>query len=197
MLTKRGIEANLEKCQAIINMRSPRTVNEVQQLTGRITTLLRFLSRSTKTTVPIFKTPKKGDSFIWIVESEEAFLRLNALLATPPILTKLTFGIPLLIYISVAKEAVSAVVVQEKEGNQHLIYFVSKTLQEAKKISKDRKGGPRPGCGISEVTPLLLGMDLPIKQVLRKPDLASRMVAWSAQLSKFDISYENRGHIKA
>ncbi|RDX95031.1 Retrovirus-related Pol polyprotein from transposon opus, partial [Mucuna pruriens] len=29
MLTERGIEANLEKCQAIINMRSPQTVKEV------------------------------------------------------------------------------------------------------------------------------------------------------------------------
>ncbi|RDX71034.1 hypothetical protein CR513_49656, partial [Mucuna pruriens] len=33
MLIEPGIEANLEKCQAIINMRSPRTVREVQQLT--------------------------------------------------------------------------------------------------------------------------------------------------------------------
>ncbi|RDX91097.1 Retrovirus-related Pol polyprotein from transposon 17.6, partial [Mucuna pruriens] len=30
MLTKRGIEANLEKCQIIINMRSPQNVKEVQ-----------------------------------------------------------------------------------------------------------------------------------------------------------------------
>ncbi|RDX68584.1 hypothetical protein CR513_52407, partial [Mucuna pruriens] len=32
MLIKRGIEANLKKCQAIINMRSLRNVKEVQQL---------------------------------------------------------------------------------------------------------------------------------------------------------------------
>ncbi|RDY13816.1 hypothetical protein CR513_01210, partial [Mucuna pruriens] len=30
MLIERGIEANPEKCQAIINMRSPRTIKEVQ-----------------------------------------------------------------------------------------------------------------------------------------------------------------------
>jgi len=29
LLTKRGIEANLDKCQAIINMRSPSNVKEV------------------------------------------------------------------------------------------------------------------------------------------------------------------------
>ncbi|RDX68077.1 hypothetical protein CR513_52972, partial [Mucuna pruriens] len=39
--------------------------------------------------------------------------------------------------------------------------------------------------------------DLPIQQVLRKPDLAGRMMAWSVQLSEFDITFENRGPIKA
>jgi hypothetical protein len=34
MLTRRRIEANPEKCQAIINMRSPTSIMEVQQLTG-------------------------------------------------------------------------------------------------------------------------------------------------------------------
>ncbi|RDX76921.1 hypothetical protein CR513_43033, partial [Mucuna pruriens] len=38
---------------------------------------------------------------------------------------------------------------------------------------------------------------MPIQQVLRKPDLAGRMVAWSIQLSEFDISFERRGPIKA
>nr|KYP70898.1 Retrovirus-related Pol polyprotein from transposon opus [Cajanus cajan] len=45
LLTHRGIEANPEKCSAIINMRSPSTVKEVQQLTGRMASLSRFLSR--------------------------------------------------------------------------------------------------------------------------------------------------------
>jgi hypothetical protein len=48
MLTNRGIEANPHKCQAIIDMRSPTTVKEVQQLAGRIAALSRFLSCSKK-----------------------------------------------------------------------------------------------------------------------------------------------------
>jgi len=46
LLTKRGIEADPDKCQAIIDMRSPSTVKEVQQSTGRLTALSRFLSCS-------------------------------------------------------------------------------------------------------------------------------------------------------
>ncbi|RDY03048.1 hypothetical protein CR513_13388, partial [Mucuna pruriens] len=172
MLTERGIEANLEKCQAIINMRSLWTVKEVQQLTRRITTLSRFLSRSAETIFPIFNTLKKGDSFVWMVESEEAFLRLKALLATPLILMKLMLGIPLLIYISVVEEAVSIVDAE----------------QRYQRIEK---------AGLTLGHLVIVRMDLPIRKVLKKPDLVRQMMAWSVQLFEFDISYESIGHIKA
>jgi len=45
MLTQRGIEANPEKCKAIIEMRSPTTVKEVQRLIGRLTAISRFLPK--------------------------------------------------------------------------------------------------------------------------------------------------------
>ncbi|RDX68312.1 hypothetical protein CR513_52723, partial [Mucuna pruriens] len=44
---------------------------------------------------------------------------------------------------------------------------------------------------------VIVQTDLPIWQILRKLDLAGRMIGWSVQLSKFDISFERRGHIKA
>ena len=46
LLTERGIEANPDKCVAILAMRSPATVKEVQQLTGRMAALSRFVSAS-------------------------------------------------------------------------------------------------------------------------------------------------------
>ena len=37
---------------------------------------------------------------------------------------------------------------------------------------------------------------LPIQKVLKKPDVARRMVKWAVKLSEFDIRYEPRGPIK-
>ena len=45
ILTHRGIEANPEQCKAILEMKSPRTVKEVQRLNGRIAALHRFMAR--------------------------------------------------------------------------------------------------------------------------------------------------------
>ena len=45
MLTERGIEANPKKCNAIIEMRSPTNVKEVQRRIGCLTTISRFLPK--------------------------------------------------------------------------------------------------------------------------------------------------------
>ena len=42
LIDQRGIEANPEKIQAVIDMKSPRTVKEVQRLTGCLAALGRF-----------------------------------------------------------------------------------------------------------------------------------------------------------
>ncbi|MCI26253.1 hypothetical protein A2U01_0047448, partial [Trifolium medium] len=44
---------------------------------------------------------------------------------------------------------------------------------------------------------IVVKTDYPIKNVLRKPDLAGRMVAWSVELFEFDITYVPRGAIKS
>ena len=65
MLTQRGIEANPEKCQAIINMRSPVTVKEVQRLVGRLTAISRFLPKLAEKTGPMIKLLMKSTKFAW------------------------------------------------------------------------------------------------------------------------------------
>ena len=43
MLTNRGIEANPDKCEAIMKMGSPKNLKEVQRLVGKLNSLSRFL----------------------------------------------------------------------------------------------------------------------------------------------------------
>ena len=71
MVSQRGIGANPEKVQAIINMVLPKTIKEVQKLTGRIAALNRFVSRATDKCLPFFKTLKQA--FAWTDECEATF----------------------------------------------------------------------------------------------------------------------------
>ena len=68
---RRIIEANPEKVKAILEMSSPKTVKEVQSLTGRIVALNRFVSRVIDKCLHFFKTLKQV--FVWNDECEAAF----------------------------------------------------------------------------------------------------------------------------
>ena len=85
MVSQRGIEANPEKVQAIINMTSPKTVKEVQKLIGWIAALNRFVSRATDKCLPFFKTLKQA--FAWTDECETTFKELKRYLSNPPYLS--------------------------------------------------------------------------------------------------------------
>ncbi|RDX97095.1 Pro-Pol polyprotein, partial [Mucuna pruriens] len=137
-------------------MRSPQNVKEVQQLIGRVMALSRFISRASKTAMPIVNTLKKEKNFTWTLKCEEAFLRLKALLATPPILGAERR------YQRIEKAALALVTASRWLRP----YFQNFSI--------------------------VVHIDLPIRQVLRKQDLAGRMVAWSIQLSEFDIAFEKR-----
>lgn len=51
----RGIGTNPEKVQAIIEMQPPRSIKEVQRLTGKLAALNRFVSRSGDKCLPFFR----------------------------------------------------------------------------------------------------------------------------------------------
>lgn len=112
MINHRGIEANPTKIQALLDMRSPNTVKEVQSLTGRVAALNRFVSKSTDRCQEFLKVIKGvGKDFRWTTECETAFKSLKDHLATPPILAKPLEGETLILYLVVSDYAISDVLV--------------------------------------------------------------------------------------
>ena len=85
MVSQRGIEANPDKIRAIMEMKPPRNVKEVQSLNGKVATLNRFVSRATDKCLPFFHTLKK--SFEWTDECQQAFEESKAYLSAPPLLS--------------------------------------------------------------------------------------------------------------
>ena len=60
MVSQRGIEANPDKIKAIMEIKSPKMVKEVQSLIGKVNALNRFISRAINKCLPFFKVLKKA-----------------------------------------------------------------------------------------------------------------------------------------
>ena len=128
MVTQRGIEANPDQIFAILDLKPPRTVREVQKLTGMTAALNRFISRSVEKCRPFFDLIKKGKNFHWGEQSDQAFERLKAYLTAAPLLSTQINGESLYVYLAVSEHAVSAAIVREDCSIQKPVYYTSKTL---------------------------------------------------------------------
>ena len=65
--------ANPDKVKAIIEVKSPEIVKEVQSLTGKNAALKKFISRATDKYMAFFKVLKKA--FQWTDEFEESLVK--------------------------------------------------------------------------------------------------------------------------
>ncbi|CAL8175714.1 unnamed protein product [Prunus armeniaca] len=119
LVTQRGIEAHPRQIKAILEMKSPSTVKEIQSLTGRAAALNRFLSRSTNKSKPFFKALKKGQRDKWDEECEVTFQSLKAYITSPPLLSKPVPSEDLFVYLAVSNSAVSSALIREELGAQH------------------------------------------------------------------------------
>lgn len=76
LVSHRGIEANPEKIKAIIDMQPPKTLKEIQKLTGRLAALRRFIAKLADRCLPFFDTLKgatKTKAISWTAECQKAF----------------------------------------------------------------------------------------------------------------------------
>lgn len=73
-----GIEENPAKVKALLDMKSPTNVKQVQILMRRIAALNHFMSKSSHRCKEFFKTIKGvGKDFKWTLECEEAFQKIK------------------------------------------------------------------------------------------------------------------------
>ena len=80
LVTSEGIRANPKKTKAILDMQSPRTLREMQSLSGKLAALNRFLSRSAERALPFFDTLKNitkenKEKYKWKEEAKKSLPR--------------------------------------------------------------------------------------------------------------------------
>ncbi|XP_071739707.1 uncharacterized protein [Rutidosis leptorrhynchoides] len=186
-------------------MVSPRTKKEVQSLNGKLATLSRFLSKVAERSLPFFQVLKAsmGKSFDWTPEAENAFQEMKAFIKTLPTLTAPVPGETLTVYLAAGAEAISSVLVAERDGTQMPVYFVSKVLQHGEvnynpveKLVYALVHTVRRLRRYFQAHHILVLTDTPIKQVLSKPEISGRMEKWAIELGEHEISYALRNAIK-
>ncbi|KAL2238147.1 UNVERIFIED_CONTAM: Retrovirus-related Pol polyprotein from transposon [Sesamum indicum] len=189
MISERGIEANPEKIQAVMNLRSPTSIKEVQKLTGKIASLSRFISRSADRSLPFFKVLRKAKNLTWTTECDHALQELKEYLIKSPLLANPKEGETLFLYLGVSENAVSSVL-QDASGCGVQVFGDGKLalalVVTARKL--------RPYFQSHKVVVLT---NHPLKHVMSLPEASGRMIKWAVELGQYDIDYQSRTAQKA
>nr|GEU42541.1 reverse transcriptase domain-containing protein [Tanacetum cinerariifolium] len=128
MLTSKGIRANPKKTKAISNMQSPRTIKVMQSLSGKLSTLKRFLSRSAEKLLPFFETLKdimkeNKDEYRRTKSAKKAFQETKKVIVELSLQSTPVKAEILYVYVAAATEAISAILLAERKEKQYAIHY--------------------------------------------------------------------------
>ena len=202
IVSQRGIEANPDKIQAILDMEPPKNIKEVQSLTGRVATLNRFVSKVIDKCLPFFKILRKA--FEWMDECQKAFQDLKVYLTTAPLLSPSILGEELYLYLAVSPHVVSSGLVREEAKVQKPVYYTSRALRGVEgryplmeKLAFALITVFRKLRHYFQAHVIIVMTDHPFKKAMNKLEATGRLIQWVIELSEFDIRYQPRNAIKA
>nr|GEU72161.1 hypothetical protein [Tanacetum cinerariifolium] len=105
----------------------PRSIKEDQSLNGKLASLNRFISKSAKKSLPLFKTLKKcikKSDFHWTPGAKQTFKQLKQHLSKLPMLLAPKPKEELIMYLYASYGAISAVLMTERDTVQTPVYFI-------------------------------------------------------------------------
>src|SRR3954465_15919130 len=113
-------------------MPPPRSLRELRGLQGRLAYIRRFIANLSGKYQPFSKLMKKGVSFVWDQQCQEAFDEIKHYLTSPPVLLATVAGEPFLLYVRSMDHSLGALLAQyNEEGYVQAIYYHSRTLLRA------------------------------------------------------------------
>ncbi|GKD52957.1 reverse transcriptase domain-containing protein [Tanacetum coccineum] len=172
IVTSEGIRANLKKTKAIADMQSPRTLKEMQSLSGKLAALKRFLSSSAEKSLPFFETLKditkeNKDEYRWTESAEKGIPRNEAMHSGATVANhSWTQNKAERNYAPMEKLALS-------------LLHMSRRLQR-----------------YFEAHPIKVITDQLLKQILNKTQASRKLAKYSVELGAYNIAYEPRSAIK-
>jgi hypothetical protein len=131
VISQQGIEVDKAKVDLISNLPPPRTVKDVRSFLGHAGFYRRFINDFSKIVRLMCKLLVKETPFIFDEECKQAFEALKKILTSTPFIQPPKWGAPFEIMCDASDYAVGAVLGQRIDKLPHVIYYASRTLNDA------------------------------------------------------------------
>ncbi|KAM1277767.1 hypothetical protein ACFX2I_030081 [Malus domestica] len=125
------MEVDKSKIDLVRHLPSPTSVREVRSFLGHAGFYRRFIKDFSKVSQPLCRLLQKDVAFDFNKECTASFKQLKELLTTAPIIVPPDWSLPFELMCDASDYALGAVLGQRKDKRLHVIYYASRTLNDA------------------------------------------------------------------
>ncbi|KAM2922713.1 hypothetical protein COP2_039036 [Malus domestica] len=200
IISEKGIEVDKSKVDLVRYLPSPTSVREVRSFLGHAGFYRRFIKDFSKIAQPLCCLLQKDVSFEFNEACEKAFKHLKDLLTMAPIITPPDWSIPFELMCDASDYALGAVLGQRKNKQPHVIYYASRTLNDAQlNYSTTEKELLAVVFALDKFRSYLIGTKVivftdhaALKYLFTKKEAKSRLMRWMLLLQEFDIEIRDK-----
>ena len=131
IISEKGIEVDKAKIDLLSKLPSPTNLKTVRHFLRHAGFYRRFIMDFSKIFKPLYKLLEKDAKFIWDADCQKSFEELKAYLTTAPIVRAPNWKLSFEVMFDASDLAIGVVLGQREEGKPYMVYYVSKTLNEA------------------------------------------------------------------
>ena len=149
---------------------------------------------------PLYKLLEKDAKFIWGEDCQRSFEELKTYLTTAPIVRAPNWQLPFEVMCDVSDLAIGAVLGQREGGKPYVVYYASKTLNEAQRnYTTIEKELLVVVYALDKFRAYLVGFDIIIftdhsalKYLLTKHNAKARLIRWVLLLQEFNLKIKDK-----
>ncbi|PRQ60447.1 putative nucleotidyltransferase, Ribonuclease H [Rosa chinensis] len=200
IISAKGIEVDRAKVELISKLPPPSTVKEVRSFLGHAGFYRRFIPNFSKITKPLCDLLAKDAVFEFNEECLKAFQTLKKELTHAPIIRAPDWDLPFEIMCDASDYALGAVLGQRVNKLPHVIYYASRTLNDAQlNYSTTEKELLAVVFALEKFRSYLIGSKVTIfsdhaalRYLLTKKDAKPRLIRWILLLQEFDLEIKDK-----
>ena len=178
----------------------PPQIKTVRQFLGHAGFYRRFIQDFSKFSKPLYKLLEKDAKFEWDAECQQRFEELKAYLTTAPIVRAPNWQLPFEVICDASDLAIGAVLGQRAEGKPYVVYYASKTLNEAQRnYTTTEKELLAVVYALDKFRAYLIGANIIIftdhsslKYLLTKKNAEARLIRWALLLQEFNLQIRDK-----
>ncbi|CAN6712698.1 unnamed protein product [Malus baccata var. baccata] len=200
IISEEGIEVDKSKVDLVRHLPSPTSIREVRSFLGHTGFYRRFIKDFSKIAQPLCRLLQKEVAFEFDDACSTAFKQLKEALTSAPIITPPDWSLPFELMCDVSDYAIGGVLGQRKNKQPHVIYYASRTLNDAQlNYSTTEKELLAVVFALDNFRSYLLGTKVIIftdhaalKYLLTKKEAKPRLIRWMLLLQEFDIEIRDK-----